>query len=292
MTYTRWLRAVLVFLGLCFQSFLTAGPIVQCKNIQGDDLYTNEIRYCVGDAVEQKLSANNVISSHHIAIDTNYRIHRREYLKYKNNSGWTIYYEAAMADEAAFLSRQSLARLVSSLKQVESILPSAAIEKLQTVDFYLMWGKASPQGGKAFGARYIRENERDQRDNIDPDWDNSVVIFSASNFLALPALQARFILVHEFAHAWHILEKTQDNSSIKAAANHAEQRKLYHLLKAKNGRYIAKAYAMKNYWEYFAELSAIYFVGGGYYPFQRSELKIHDPQGYKLMTQLWPDQMP
>ncbi len=36
-----------------------------------------------------------------------------------------------------------------------------------------------------------------------------------------------------------------------------------------------------------AELSAIYFVGGNYYPYDRAQLKKYDPVGYKMVEDLW-----
>ena len=49
----------------------------------------------------------------------------------------------------------------------------------------------------------------------------------------------------------------------------------------------SKAYAIKNNLEYFAELSAMYFVGGDYYPYEREELTLYDPDGVKMVKKLW-----
>lgn len=62
---------------------------------------------------------------------------------------------------------------------------------------------------------------------------------------------------------------------------------LYKGVKARGGVTIEKAYALKNQMEYFAELSAIYFVGNDYYPFNRAQLKQYDPQGYAMVQTMW-----
>jgi len=46
-------------------------------------------------------------------------------------------------------------------------------------------------------------------------------------------------------------------------------------------------YAAQNQLEYFAELSAMYFVGCNYPPANRSELKAYDPAGYDMIERYW-----
>lgn len=62
---------------------------------------------------------------------------------------------------------------------------------------------------------------------------------------------------------------------------------LYRNIKDNKGKIISKAYAIKNHLEYFAELSAIYFVGGNYFPEKAEELFVYDRGGNDLVIQLW-----
>jgi hypothetical protein len=48
-----------------------------------------------------------------------------------------------------------------------------------------------------------------------------------------------------------------------------------------------KYHAAQNHLEYFAELTAIYFVGADYFPKDRAGLKACDPDGYALVEKLW-----
>lgn len=50
---------------------------------------------------------------------------------------------------------------------------------------------------------------------------------------------------------------------------------------------IKEAYAIRNHQEYFAELSAIYFVGGNYYTTSGHILIGYDGADAKMLTELW-----
>jgi hypothetical protein len=77
-----------------------------------------------------------------------------------------------------------------------------------------------------------------------------------------------------------------DNPHIKAAYRQAMDRKLYDEAENVNGRKI-KPYARTNEKEYFAELSCAYLNKLHYFPFNRDDLKKHDPTGYKMMEATW-----
>jgi hypothetical protein len=44
---------------------------------------------------------------------------------------------------------------------------------------------------------------------------------------------------------------------------------------------------MTNAMEYFAEATEAYFARNDFYPFDRDELKKHDPEMYALVEKLW-----
>ncbi|MEM1443526.1 MAG: hypothetical protein AAGF67_14365, partial [Verrucomicrobiota bacterium] len=48
-----------------------------------------------------------------------------------------------------------------------------------------------------------------------------------------------------------------------------------------------RAYALSNPMEYFAESTEAYFGRNDFYPFNREELKKHDPYMHGLLPQLW-----
>jgi len=94
-----------------------------------------------------------------------------------------------------------------------------------------------------------------------------------------------YLLLHELAHAYHDRVLGFDQPEIRRAFQHAENSGSYDKVKRFNGKSIVidKAYAMSNHKEYFAELSEAYFGKNDFFPFNRDELKAHDPTGFKVL---------
>jgi hypothetical protein len=94
------------------------------------------------------------------------------------------------------------------------------------------------------------------------------------------------MILHELAHAYHILVFGDSNSGIEAVYQQAVASRLYEsVYYIKGGK--RKAYALTNAKEYFAELSEAYFGKNDFYPFTHTQLKKHDPVGYQMMEQVW-----
>lgn len=109
------------------------------------------------------------------------------------------------------------------------------------------------------------------------------------------------IMLHELAHAWHnkFLKDGYSNEKIETCYKLAMEEKLYDSVKVhQNGGKTGKrrAYACTDPMEYFAELSVAYLGGVGndknlefnkWFPFNRKELKEHDPRAYKMLQEMW-----
>jgi len=93
--------------------------------------------------------------------------------------------------------------------------------------------------------------------------------------------------MHELSHAWHYKEWSKNYPILKKTWLSSRQKGLYLSQKSIDGELLKPAYASKNEKEYFSELSAIYFVGGNYYPYSREELKIYDIAGYSMVETIW-----
>mmetsp|Transcript_10375 Transcript_10375/g.20440 ORF Transcript_10375/g.20440 Transcript_10375/m.20440 type:complete len:628 (-) Transcript_10375:168-2051(-) len=113
------------------------------------------------------------------------------------------------------------------------------------------------------------------------------------------------VMLHELSHAYHhgMLPDGYSNKEIQKCYELAMKEGLYDCVKyhsdcnGKNGKMktsTARAYACTNPMEYFAELSAA-FLGGldetkeynKWYPFNREQIKKHDPRAYSLLSRLW-----
>ena len=105
------------------------------------------------------------------------------------------------------------------------------------------------------------------------------------------------VFVHEMSHAYHwkCVKDGYDNKEIKNCYDQAMKEGLYNCVKVHGPQGpVAKAYASTNQMEYFAELSTA-FLGGldgdgeynKWYPFNRSQVREHDPRAYKMLQRIW-----
>jgi hypothetical protein len=99
------------------------------------------------------------------------------------------------------------------------------------------------------------------------------------------------MVVHEFAHLYHhqVLPRGFNNLRVLEVFNAAVASKKYESVLYFNGSstVYARAYALNNQMEYFAELTEAYFGKNDFQPFDYEELKTFDPLGYDLMVEIW-----
>ncbi len=120
---------------------------------------------------------------------------------------------------------------------------------------------------------------------MNPGKAGCVEIGNAERFLSWTRTQP-FMVLHEFAHAYHHQVLGWKNKEIKNAFKKALESKKYESVLHINGKYV-KAYALKNHKEYFAELSEAFFGTNDMYPFVRAEVKRFDPLMFDLLKKVW-----
>ena len=105
------------------------------------------------------------------------------------------------------------------------------------------------------------------------------------------------VFLHELSHAYHwkMMCDRYDNKEIKECWEKAMKAKLYDCVRVHGSQGpTAKAYACTDQMEYIAELSTA-FLGGlnkdeeynKWFPFNRAQLKEHDPQAYEMLQRVW-----
>ena len=124
-----------------------------------------------------------------------------------------------------------------------------------------------------------------------PEKERSVEISNATNFVNWSQQNQPWIVLHELAHAYHDQILGFNYPDIQATYANALTTGIYDSVDYNPGfgfPYIKlEAYAKTNAIEYFAEITEAYFGQNDYYPFNRSDLQTHDPQGYALLEQIW-----
>jgi hypothetical protein len=207
---------------------------------------------------------------------------------YQRRAGqFSIYVERSLLAGDSELADEARRKLELNLAEVFATLPERARTDLGAIRFYLLWGKDSPEGGRESGMSYIRQGEPRNRAHLDPNWNHVIVVYSAVNLMYLNSAWTKKTLMHELAHAWHIMHWPEKHPAILQPYQQAKTGGLYRNVKDLKGKSIPEAYALKNQLEYFAELSAMYFVGCNYFPFDRSSLVDYDPMGVRMVRSLW-----
>lgn len=202
--------------------------------------------------------------------------------------GWTVRVEQELERRDPELTNRSLGRLDQALEQMERRLPrEARVDLRQRLTLYLMFGPRSSLGGRDNGLEYFRADAPGFHDWLDPQMGRSVVIYSADNWVGLSDFWVLKALVHELGHARHLEHWPENQPDLYAAWGQALKKGLYQTVRAEDRASQNPNYAARNQLEYFAELTAIYFVGCDYYPHNRKELESYDPTGYALVRKYW-----
>lgn len=278
-------RTISFAAALCLSILPVANAgVFQCTDSNGKKIYTDNKNLCRNDKNTTVIAkpANKPNTS---GTAVNFRIPARSYNQVGNK--FSIYVEQDLFRGDRQLADAAIQKLENSLDAVFATLPQLPATKLKKLNFYLMWGEKSPNGGRKSGMAYFRAGKPSSHPNLDTRWDNVIVIYSAPNLMYLDTLWTNKALMHELAHAWHLNNWKQQHPPIINAYQNAKQKRLYRNVKDYKGRQIAEAYALKNHLEYFAELSAIYFVGGNYYPNNREEMGRYDSVGTELIISSW-----
>jgi len=274
-------RILTVFSGgftLLFSPLLTAA-ILTCKSPEGKTIYTDDARKCGAQkAAELHLD---------IPKDTrvNYRYPERQYDAI--GSRWPIFIERPERESDKKLYTKAVTRLEKTLDLVFAKFPQQSHEQLKTVTYYIMRGPKSSLGGEDSVLRYAPYGSTKQYSLHDERWNNAVIIYNVDNYLQQTEIWNNTSITHELSHAWHFLKWGYQHQPIMDAWLNSRSTGLYLSVKDIEGRLLKPAYASTNNREYFAELSAIYFAGGVYYPFNKEGLKNYDPIGYAMVQKHW-----
>ncbi len=199
-------------------------------------------------------------------------------------SGWTIHLSDAQWDDAPTATGRMLDLLEIQLNRVAAVIPPEALKHLKSVPIWIN----RPYSGKRAGAEYHPDKNWLKTEGRDPMLANGVEITNTQIF-PFENRRMPYLLLHELAHGYHDQVLGFNHPDVKAAYEMARDSGSYDEVMRYNGRSteLAKAYAMTNPQEYFAEVTEAYFGKNDFFPFTREELKEHDPTAYKMIEKLW-----
>jgi len=202
--------------------------------------------------------------------------------------GWTLHVHRELLAADARQTLKALQLLDKQLEEITNAVPNAAVAKLQKVRLYFNpeYAGVRPIAEYHPGADWLRKNGRD------PAMAKSVEFTNVRIYEAEVNRMPWFVL-HELAHAYHDRELPQGfaNPAIAAAYARARDSGKYDKVERHLGNdrpsTVEKAYAMTTPMEYFAEATEAYFGRNDFFPFNRDELKKHDPSMAELLGKLW-----
>jgi len=198
----------------------------------------------------------------------------------RNIEGWTVYVNKSLLTEKKMVGDKTLRLLEVKLYDTSRVVPKRALEELRQVPIWVEF-----QDSDIRCSCYHPSEKWLAAHGFHPEKAKSVEIGNASNFLQWTLDQPSMVL-HELAHAYHHRVLGYDDPDIKAAYKSAVESKSYESVLRYNGR-MARAYALNNDQEYFAELTEAYFGQNDFYPFVRAEVAKHDPAMYEILKKLW-----
>lgn len=177
-------------------------------------------------------------------------------------------------------SEEMLKELDWQLLQITRVVPPQPLSVLRKVRIWVEWEQQNGAAEFHPSAAWLRQN------GYNPDKAGCIEISNTRNFINWSRTDQPWMLLHEMAHAYHLLILGNSYPSIDAAYQHAVVNRLYEYVNYIHGGK-RKAYALTNPKEYFAELSEAYFGKNDFYPYTRIQLKKYDPVGYQLMEKTW-----
>lgn len=201
----------------------------------------------------------------------------------KDIEGWTVYVDPALLEgEHSKMGGESLKMLANHLQRIEILVPEPQLTKMKTLEIWIEYHHPTLGSMQYHGSpQWVISHGHD------PRLGKKVHITRAENLLAREQmLKHPAMILHELAHAYHDKYMGYDEPRIVAAYKNAKKAGIYENVLLYTGAHV-RHYGLNNQMEYFAEGTEAYFYRNDFYPFVRAELKEHDPEFHKLLSEIW-----
>ena len=194
-------------------------------------------------------------------------------------NGFPVVLHPALLAQESLLDELTQA-LEKQLGNMTRQLPPERVSQLQKTE---IWVELNSEPDKV--AVFHRSPDWIVASDGNQDKLGHIEIVNAQNFVDLSRRRPS-ILFHHFAHAYHDKVLGADKRAVAALYEQVQLRNLYDNVAHESGSKDL-AFATLDPFEYFAELTEAYFGRNDFFPFNRSQLKKHDPAGHDLIGELW-----
>ncbi|HEY1170324.1 MAG TPA: metallopeptidase [Verrucomicrobiae bacterium] len=197
--------------------------------------------------------------------------------------GWTLQVDKRLLEESnKELGQRALRMLENSLYEIALITPTNQLAKLRAVPIWL-----DLTHGKLGNMQYHPSSGWLRENGYSTNLAKCVHIPSAEGFTALRHHRIQpWCVLHELAHAYHDRVLGFEEPRIKTAWEKWRQKSEYETSLYIEG-HPRRHYGLTNHKEFFAEMTESYFGMNDFFPFNRGELKTHEPEVFKLMEDIW-----
>ncbi len=202
--------------------------------------------------------------------------------------GWTLRIDERLITKDPAGVEKAVVLLDKHLADVIRLVPAKAVAELKktTLNFTLPYSNIRSTAEYHGGLEWVKQASREI------SLAKSVEFTNVAQFEFETKRMPVFVL-HELAHAYHdkVVPSGYQNSDILGAYQKAKASGSYDAVKRWTGEKLvdkpAKAYAMNNQMEYFAESTESYFARNDFEPFDRNELRSKDPGMLKVIEKIW-----
>lgn len=208
-------------------------------------------------------------------------VNAQEGYSIQNVEGWTVWVSDDLKAREPDATAIALKLLREQCKGVVRVLPLAARVHVKKIPIWM----SLPAPGRRPRAEFHGHVDWLLKNGMDPA-KAKCIEFSNISIFEKEIERMPMMLLHELAHAYHNLILGYDHPEVTRLYKRAKQSGEYKQV-ARRNRKAQLAYAMNNQMEYFAESTEAYFGENDFYPFNRTDLKKHDPKMHDLLKRLW-----
>lgn len=204
---------------------------------------------------------------------------------WRSVSGWTLRINRKLLETDATRVDRALVLLEGMLEEIVRVVPEAAVRELRKVPLYFSPSYPEKRPGAEYhsSAGWLREHGRD------PAMAQGVEFTNVGIFDAEIRRMPNFAL-HELAHAYHDRVLGFGEADIVRCYKKAEAGGSYERVERQDSegrKSVGRAYALSNPKEYFAECSEAFFARNDFFPYNREELRGHDPEMFEVLQKVW-----
>ncbi len=202
---------------------------------------------------------------------------------------WNIKIESEISKDEV-LKNQILQIFKRDLSLIVTNLPISRVKELRKIPIWVSNEFNYPLRANEKGAMVYHSNPKWlQKHFLPQELSKSVHLINPKEYIHThKAFTTQpFATLHELTHGYLDLCLGENTTSLRRAYDNAIQSKLYQNIKRVDGSIVSKAYALKNAYEYFSELTESYFGKNDFFPFTKMELKKYDPVGYLAVQKAW-----